>query len=59
LSSYLLSKDLKIKTYKTVILPVESWSLIPREVHMWRVFYNRMLLRLFGLKMEVVAEDVF
>ena len=43
LSSRLLSKNLKIKIYKTIILPVvvygcETWSLTLREVFRIRVF---------------------
>jgi hypothetical protein len=43
LSSCLISKNLKIKIYKTVILPVvlygcETWSLTLREEHRLRVF---------------------
>jgi hypothetical protein len=46
LSSRLLSKNLKIKIYRTVILPVvlywcETWSLILREECRLRVFENR------------------
>jgi hypothetical protein len=42
LSSRLMSKNLKIKIYKTVILPVvqygcETWSLILREEHRLRI----------------------
>jgi hypothetical protein len=49
-------KKLKIKLYKTVILPVvlrgfETWSLTLREEHRLRVFENRML-RIFGPKRE-------
>jgi hypothetical protein len=45
LSSRLVSKHLKIKTYKTVILPVvlygcETWSLTLREEHRLRVFFR-------------------
>jgi hypothetical protein len=45
LSSLLISKNLKIKIYKTVILPVvlygcETWSLTLREEHRLRVFDN-------------------
>ena len=51
LSSRLLSKDLKIKIYKTIILPVvlygcEAWSLTLREEHRLRVFKNRILKRI-------------
>jgi hypothetical protein len=46
LSSQLLSKKLKIRIYKTIILPVvlygcETWSLTLREEHRLRVFENR------------------
>jgi hypothetical protein len=56
-SSRLISKDLKIKIYKTVILPVvlygcESWSLTLREEHGLRVFENNVLRRIFGPKRE-------
>jgi hypothetical protein len=56
LSSCLISKNLKIKIYKTVILPVvlygcETWSLTLREEHRPRVFENR-VLRLYGPKRE-------
>ena len=48
LSSRLLSKNLKIKIYKTVVLPVvlygcETWSLTLREESRLRVFENRIL----------------
>jgi hypothetical protein len=57
LSSRLTSKNLKIKIYKTVILPVvlygcENWSLTLREEHRLRVFENRVLRRIFGPKRE-------
>ena len=53
LSSSLLSKNLKIKTYSTIILAVvlygyETWSLILREERRLRVFENRVLRRVFG-----------
>ena len=46
LSSRLLSKKLKVKTYKTIILPVvlygcETWSLTLREEHRLRIFENK------------------
>ena len=46
LSSSLLSKNLKIKIYRTIILPVvlygcETWSLTLREEHRLRVFRTR------------------
>jgi hypothetical protein len=59
-SSCLVSKSLKIKTHKTVTLPVvlngcETWSLTLREEHRLRVFENRVLRRIFGPKRE---EDI-
>ena len=53
LSSRLLSKNLKIKIYRTVVLPVvlygcETWSLTLREERKLRVFKNRVLKRIFG-----------
>jgi hypothetical protein len=58
LSSRLISKNLKIKITRTVILPVvlyrcETWSLTLREGHGLRVFEDRMLRRIFGPKREV------
>jgi hypothetical protein len=57
LSSHLLSKNLKIRIYKTIILPVvlygyETWSLALREEHGLRVFENRVLRRIFGPKRD-------
>ena len=53
LSSSLLSKNFKIKMYRTMILPVvlygcETWTLILREERRLRVFENRVLRRIFG-----------
>jgi hypothetical protein len=57
LSSHLVSKKLKIKIYKTVILPVvlcgcEPWSHTLREEHRLRVFENRVLRMMFWPKRE-------
>jgi hypothetical protein len=53
LSSRLLSRNVKVKIYKTIILPVvlygrETWSLALREENRLRVFENRVLRRIFG-----------
>jgi hypothetical protein len=62
LSSRLLSRKLKVKIYKTIILPVvlygcETWSLTLREEHKPRVFENRVLRRIFGpTRTEVTGE---
>jgi hypothetical protein len=50
-------KNLRIKIYKTVILPVvlygcENWSLTLKEEYRLRVFENRVLRRIFGPKGE-------
>jgi hypothetical protein len=55
LSSRLLSRNVKIKIYKTIILPLflygcETWSLMFREEHRLRVVENRVLRRIFGPK---------
>jgi hypothetical protein len=57
LFSRLISKNRKIKIYKTVILPVvlygcETWSLTLKEEHRLRVFENTVLRRIFGPKRE-------
>ena len=62
LSSRLLSKNLKIKIYRTIILPVvlygcEAWSLTLREEHRLRVFENRVLRRVFGPKRDEVTGE--
>jgi hypothetical protein len=48
-------KNLKIKIYKTVILPVvlygcETWFLTSGEEHRLRGFENRVLRKIFGPK---------
>ena len=53
LSSSLLSKNIKIKIYRTINLPIVlygcgTWSLTLREEHRLRVFENRVLRRIFG-----------
>ena len=60
-SSRLLSKNLKIKIYKTIILPVvlfgcETWSLTLREESRLRVFENRILRRILGPKRDENGE---
>jgi hypothetical protein len=48
-------KNVKVRIYKTIILPVvlydcETWSLTVREEPKLRVFENRVLRRIFGPK---------
>ena len=55
LSSRLLSNNLKINIYKTIIMPVvlygcKTWSLTLREECRLRIFQNRILRRIFGSK---------
>jgi hypothetical protein len=62
LSSRLLSRNVKVKTYKTILLPVvlygcETWSLILREEHRLRVLENRVLRRIFGPKRDEVMKE--
>jgi hypothetical protein len=62
LSSRLLSKNLKIKIYRTIILPLvlygcETWSPTRREERRLRVFENRVLRRVFGPKMDEVTGE--
>jgi len=62
LSSRLLSKNLKIKIYRTIILTVvlygcETWSLTLREERRSRVFENRVLKRVFGPKRDEVTGE--
>ena len=57
LSSSLLPKNLKIKIYRTIILPVVlygcvTWSPTLREECRLRVFENRVLRRVFGPKRD-------
>jgi hypothetical protein len=62
LSFRLLSKNLKIKIYRTISLPVvlygcETWSLTLREERMLRVCENRVLRRVFGPKRDEVTGE--
>jgi hypothetical protein len=62
LSSSLLSKNVKLKIYRNIILPVvlygcESWSLTSREKCRLRVFENKVLRRIFGPKTDEVTGE--
>jgi hypothetical protein len=59
LSSRLLSKNVKVRIYKIIILLVvlygcETWSLTLREEHRLKVFEKGVLRRIFGLKRDDV-----
>jgi hypothetical protein len=58
----LLSKNLRIRIYKTIISPVVlygcgTWSLTLREEHRWGAFENRVLRRIFGPKRDEVTGE--
>jgi hypothetical protein len=62
LSSRLLSKNTKIRVYRTVILPAvfygrETWSLTLKEEQRLSVFENRVLRRIFGPKRDEATGD--
>jgi hypothetical protein len=62
LSSRLLSENVKIRIFKPIILPVvlygcETWSLTLREVRRLRMFENKMLRRILGLKRDEVTRE--
>jgi len=62
LSSSFISRNLKIKIYRTIILPVvlygcETWSLTLREERRLGDFENR-VLRIFGPKRDDSNRDV-
>jgi hypothetical protein len=62
LSSSLLSKNLKIKIYINIILPIvlygcETWSLTLREGGRLSVFENRVLTRIFGPNRDEVRGE--
>jgi hypothetical protein len=57
-----LSRNVKVKIHKTIILPVvlygcETWSLTLREEHGLQVFENRVLRRIFGPKRDEVTGE--
>jgi hypothetical protein len=61
LSSHLLSRNLKVIEYKTIILPVvlyvRTWSLTLREVHRLRMFENMVPRRIFGPNKDEVTGE--
>jgi len=62
LSSRLLYKNLKIKIYRTIILPIvlygcETWSFTLREERKLRVFQNMVLRRIFGPRRDEVTGE--
>jgi len=62
LSSRLLSKNLKIKIYRIIILPVvlygcEAWSLTLQEERKLRVFEHMVLRRICGSRRDKVMGE--
>jgi hypothetical protein len=62
LSSSLQSKNIEIKIYKIIFVPLcfnacENWSRTLREGRRLRVFENKMLKRIFGPKRNDVTGD--
>jgi hypothetical protein len=62
LSSRLLSRNVKVKIHRTIILPFvlygsANWSVTLREEHILRVFENRVLRRIFGPKRDEVTGE--
>ena len=58
----MLSKKLKVNTYRTIILPVvlygcETWSLKLREEQGLRVFENKVLRMIFGAKRDEITGE--
>jgi hypothetical protein len=56
------AKNLKIRIYNTIILPVvlygcKTWSLTLKEEHRLRVFENRVLRRIFRPKKDEVTGE--
>jgi hypothetical protein len=62
LSSSLLSRNLNIKIYKTIIFPVvlcgcETWSVTLREERRLRVLENRVLRRVYSPRRNEVPRE--
>jgi len=53
---------MKIKTYRTIILPIvlygcKTWLLTIREEHRLRMFEKRVLRRIFGSKRDEITGE--
>ena len=62
LVGFIMSRKLKIKIYRTIILPVvlygcEAWSLTLRDERKLRVFENMVLRRIFGPRRDEVTGE--
>jgi hypothetical protein len=60
-SSSLLSKNIQIKIYRTIMLPVlygcENWSVTLREVFRLKMFESRVQKNIFGSKVDEVRGE--
>ena len=59
---FAIKKNVKIKIYRTIILPVilygcETWSLTLREERSLRIFENRVMRSIFGPKRDEVTGE--
>jgi hypothetical protein len=62
LSSRLRSRNVKVKIYKTIIVPVvwygcETWSLTLREEHRLRAFENKVIRKISGPNRDEVTRE--
>jgi hypothetical protein len=62
LSSRLLSRNVKVKIYRSINLPFvlygcETWFIKPREDHRLRMFESRVLKRIFGPNRDEVTGE--
>jgi hypothetical protein len=62
MSSHLLSKNMKMKIWRTLTLPMlscwyETWSFTLREGHRLRVFNNRVTRNIFGPRRDEITGD--
>jgi len=60
LSSSLVTKNIKVEVYRTIILPIvlygcETWSITLREECSLRVFENWVLRKIFGPKRDEIT----
>jgi hypothetical protein len=60
---YWLSKNIQIKIYRNIILPLvlygcETWSLTSKEEHRLRVLKSKVLKKIVGPKMDKVTRHL-
>jgi hypothetical protein len=57
LSSHLLSRNVKVKIYEIISLPFVLFGFTLREEHRLRVFENKVVRRIFGLKSDELTGE--